>query len=50
MKALDTLAHYVKEDPAKALRVASLISQGHSVAFAIRIIKISDQETQKESR
>lgn len=47
MTAPQRFARIVLDDPDRARRVAHLIAQGHSIAFAIRITFIADKEPRK---
>ncbi len=44
MTAPQRFAKLVIEDPARAVRVANLVAQGHSIARALIIIRIADKE------
>lgn len=45
MTAPQRFAKLVINDPARAVRVANLIAQGHSIARALQIVRIADKES-----
>jgi hypothetical protein len=45
MPATKKLAEMIKNDPNRALRVANLLSQGITIARAIKYVELADKET-----